>query len=125
MADTTVTLLASAARTVETNSPAQPGTNASAFVIFVDVSAITATPGLTPTLEILDPISGNWFVAWRAAAALTATGTYAYIFALGGSGSAGLYTEAVNIRLSRTWRLQMEVADADSATYSVSAEVLP
>ena len=124
MTDKSITLLASAARTVETNSSDQQGYKGKMLVIIVDVSAITDTPSITPTLEVKDSVSGNYFVAWRAAVALAATGTSAYLFALGGSGSAGLYTEAVNIRRSRTWRFQMEVADADSATYSVSAEVL-
>lgn len=118
------TLLASAARTAETNSSDQINYNARGLIIFVDVSAITATPVLTPRLQIKDSISGNYFTVWSAATAITATGQYAYLFEIGGSGSAGSFTEAVNLRVGRTWRFQMGVGDADSATYSVSEVLL-
>ena len=56
---------------------------------------------------------------WTAAAAITATGQYAYLFVPGGA--AGSYTEAVNLALGRTWRLGVTHGDTDSITYSVSA----
>ena len=67
-----------------------------------------------------DPVSGTYEEIWTAAAAITATGQYVYLLGLGGSGSAGDYDEAVNLRIPRTWRLVMTHADGDSITYSVA-----
>ena len=46
------------------------------------------------------------------------------MFGLGGSGSAGDYTEGVNVLIPRTYRLRVEVADTDSATYSAAITLL-
>ena len=115
------TLLASAARTVETNSADQVNYNGKALALFIDVTSITSTPSVTPQLEWKDPVSGDYEPIWIAAAAITATGEYVYLFDMGGVGSAGEYDEAVNIRIPRTWRLTVKVADTDSMTYSVAA----
>ena len=119
-----VALLASAARTVETRSPDQVNANGRGLILIVNITADPAAASITPTLEIRDPISGNYFTVWTAAAALAAVGTTAYLFEVGGVGSAGSFTEAINIRLTRTWRFTMTVANASSMTYSVSANVL-
>ena len=111
-----------AARTAETNSADQTNYNGQALIIIVDISVDPAAASITPELQIKDSISGNYFTVWTAAVALTGVGTYAYLFAPGGA--AGSYTEAVNLLVGRTWRFQMNVADADSMTYSVSAVVL-
>ena len=119
-----VSLLASAARTATLQSADQTCYNGTKMVVTVDISSITDTPSLTPYLQGKDSVSGNYFTIWTATAALTATGTVMYLFALGGSGSAGSYTEAVNLIVPRTWRLGMTHADSDSATYSVSADII-
>lgn len=111
-------LLASAARTATTNSADQTNYNGVGLILFLDVSAVTATPSITLTLQIKDSISGDYFTVWTAAAAVTTTGEYAYLFVPGGA--AGSYTEAVNLRLGRTWRLRVTHADSDEITYSVS-----
>ena len=118
------TPLASAARTVETSSLDQVNVNGRGLILIVNVTADPAAASITPTLEIKDPISGNYFTVWTAAAALAAVGMTAYLFDVGGVGAAGSFTEAVNIRLTRTWRFTMTVANASSMTYSVSANVL-
>ncbi len=115
------TVLANAARTATTASADQTLYNSRSVVLIVNIASIVDTPSITPTLQIKDSISGNYFTIWTAAAALTAAGTYAYLFALGGAGSAGSFTEAVAIPVTRTWRVNMVHADADSATYSVSS----
>ena len=122
--NTEVTLLASAARTVVTSSDDQINTNNSGLILIVDITVDPAAASITPTLEIRDPISGNYFTVWTAAVALAAVGMTAYLFDIGGVGLAGSFTEAVNIRLTRTWRFTMTVANANSITYSVSANNL-
>jgi len=115
-------LLASAARTAQTDSADQINYNGSGLIVIVDVTVDPAAAAITPKLQIKDSISSNYFTVWSAAAAINAVGTYAYLFAPGGA--AGSYTEAVNLRVARTWRVRIDPADADSMTYSVSAVVL-
>lgn len=122
--NTAITLLASAARTAETSSSDTVNYNHTKILLVVNVSSMTATPILTPKLQIKDSISSNYVTIWTAAVNITATGTYAYLFAIGGSGGAGGFTEVASLLVGRTWRFTMSVADADSATYSVSADLL-
>lgn len=117
-------LLASAARTAETSSSDTVNYNHTKILLVVNVSSMTATPVLTPKLQIKDSISSAYVTVWTAAANITATGTYAYLFAIGGSGGAGGFTEVASLLVGRTWRFTMSVADTDSATYSVSADLL-
>lgn len=116
------TLLASAARTATVQSADQTNYNGRGLILFVNVSSTTATPEITPELQIKDSISGQYFTVWTAAAALSATGQYAYLFVPGGA--QGSYTEAVNIAIGRSWRLEMNHVDADSISYSVSCSIL-
>ncbi|MDO8683911.1 MAG: hypothetical protein Q7N50_10570, partial [Armatimonadota bacterium] len=118
------TILDSAARTTTTNSAPQINYCSRAMIFFVNVSSITASPVLTPSLQIKDSISGNYMTIWTAAATITTATTFTYLFDIGGVGGAGSFTEAANIRVGRTWRWVMTAADADSATYSVSCENL-
>ena len=122
--NTEVVLLASAARTVATSSADQVNTNNSGLILIVNITDDPAAASITPTLQIRDPISGNYFTVWTAAVALAAIGMAAYLFDIGGVGVAGSFSEAVNIRLTRTWRFSMTVANANSITYSVSANNL-
>ena len=122
--NTEVVLLASAARTIATSSANQVNDNSCGLILIVNITVDPATASITPTLQIRDPISGNYFTVWTAAVALTAVGTTAYLFDIGGVGIAGSFTEAINIRLTRTWRFTMTVANASSMTYSVSANNL-
>ena len=117
------TLLASAARTADTQSPDQTNYNHLGLVLFVNVTSITDTPSLTPQLYAKDPVSGSYRMIWQAAAAITATAIKAYLFHPGGA--AGSYDEAVNIAIPRTWLVKIVHADTDSATYSVGAAMLP
>ena len=118
------TLLASAARTATANSADQTNYNGAVLSIFCDVSSITDTPSITLSVDWKDSISGDYEPIWTATTAITATGEYVYLLGMGGSGSAGDYDEAVNIRIPRTWRLTVTHADADSITYSVSGCVM-
>ncbi len=117
-----LTLLASSARTAEANSADQVSYNHTGLIIVVDASVDGAAASIPPTLEIKDSISGNYFTIWTAAVPIADVVTRAYLFTPGGEG--GSYTEAVNLRIGRTWRFTMTVADADSITYSASAVLL-
>ena len=122
--NTDITLLPRANRIAEANSGDQINSSWRGLILFVRVYSIINTPSITPVLQIRDSISGVYFSVWSALAAITAAGSYAYLFDLGGVGFGGDYTEAVNLRLARVWRLIVQHADADAIEYSVSATLL-
>ena len=119
------TLLASAARTATVNSEDQSNYDHSRLLLYIDVTASSATPSVTPSIQGKDSVSGNYDTIWTASSALDGTvGTYTYYFDSGISG--GDCTELIPFTLPcRTWRLVMTHGDADSITYSVSAEISP
>lgn len=89
------------------------------FIIVV--SAITATPSIVPTIEAYNDITDTWYVLLTGAA-ITATGTtilkvYPGITAVANASSSDI--------LPQTWRVLMTHGDADSATYTVSANLIP
>lgn len=119
---TPVTLLASAARTVTTNSSDQTNYNWRGLLLFVDVSN-AGTGSITPSLQIKDSISGVYKTIWTAAAALIANGTTVYAF-YPSALAAGIATEVINAIIGRTWRLVVTANNANSVTYSVSADMV-
>ena len=119
-----LTLLPREIRTTDANSGDQLNSYGRGLILFVRVYATTDTPSITPELQIKDSISGAYFPVWSAQAAITAAGSFAYLFDLGGIGFGGDYTEAVNLRLGCVWRLIVEHADTDAIEYSVSATLL-
>ena len=113
-----ITVLTSSPRTSTVESADIINYNGQAMIMFVDVSALSATPAIKPRLQIKDPVSGNYHQVWEASASITTVSTTVFYF--GNGGSAGVFTEAINLRMPRTWRLQMFHGDADSITYSVA-----
>jgi hypothetical protein len=119
-----VTLLASAARTAQTDSTDQVNYNARGVMIILDITVDAASVGLTPSILMKDPVSGKDVTIWTAAAAATAVGTDIYLIYPGVLAADFNGTEAVSIALPRTWVLRIAVADADEATYSVGASYI-
>jgi len=120
-----VVLLASAARTAEAGATAQANVIGRSLILFVDVTVDAASGAITPTLQIKDHISGDWFTIWTAAAPIAATGHFVYAFFPGCvTGADASFTESQNIPVPYHWKFVMTVADTDSLTYSVSAQVL-
>lgn len=115
-----VTLLASASRTVTTNSADQTNYNHRGLILTVDVSVI-GTGSITPSIQVKDSISGNYKTIWTAAAALTGNGTAVY--ALYPGAAAASFTEAVALVVGRTWRLALVSNNANAVTASASADM--
>ena len=119
-----VTLLASAARTAQTDSTDQVNYNAKGVMIILDITVDAASVGLTPSILMKDPVSGKDVTIWTAAAAATLVGTDVYLIYPGVLAADFNGTEAVSIALPRTWVLRIAVADVDEATYSVGASYI-
>lgn len=118
-------LLASAARTAD---PDNVEINAntvgisleaiSNMDIIVDVTAITATPSVTLTIQAQDPASEKFYDLLPSIVAFTATGTTVLRIGRDMVAAAGLAARAI---IPEKVRLKFVHADADSITYSVGA----
>jgi hypothetical protein len=115
-----VTILSSALRTETTYSPDIEWLDAKAFIV-LNVTAVTGTPGITPSLDVYDPTSGAWIAIW-AGSARTPTTAVTYLFILTDTAfvptGAGI-TESEQVYLGPRMRFVVTHADTDQCTYSV------
>lgn len=112
----TINLLASAARTATETSPNQVSSCKGCYVI-INVTALTATPLVTPSIQGVDPISGTLFTI-ATGPVISTTGITVMRLYPGITASPNL---AFNDLLPSTWNVKMTHADADSITYSVAS----
>lgn len=116
-----ISLLASAARTATVSSAKQLTPNIKRALIFIDVTSITATPSVTPSINTYTPdpaATADDKAALLTGAAITATGNT--ILQIG----PGLYNVANLVAgacIPTEWGVTMTHGDTDSITYSVSA----
>lgn len=115
------TVYASAARTATPTADPLTTDGARGVHIVIDVTAVTSTPVVTPTIDGFDPLSGKWYNLLTGAA-ITATGTtvlkvYPGITAVANGAASDVVPDV--------FRVGMAHADSDSATYSVSAHLVP
>jgi len=124
-----VTLLASAARTATTTSADQTNKgenlNVRGVLVTLDVTAITATPSITLSIQAKDPASGKYEALLTASAAVTATGTHSYLVYPGAGSASGDVTQVAGFVLPNTWRISVAHGDTDSITYSAGGMLLP
>lgn len=113
-------VLASAARTATTTSATFKNNGHEALYVTLDVSAVTLTPSLILTIDRLDVASGNW-INVLTGAAVTTVSTNVYKVAPQLTAAAN---SIVKDYAPSQFRVVVTHADADSATYSVGAELL-
>jgi hypothetical protein len=111
------TILASAARTTTVVSQVFSAEHVIASTFVIDVTAVTATPTITATIEGKDPLSGA-FYAILVDTGITATGT---TFLQVGHTIIAAANVAANNFLPDEYRVTVTHTDADSITYSISA----
>jgi len=119
--DTDLTLLSSAARIATTYSSEFAWLDAKAFMV-VNVTATSASPTITPGVEVYDATSGTWVTMWTAAVPKSPSGTASYLYIFTDTGfvpTGGAITESKQVYLAPRMRLIVTHADADSCTYSV------
>jgi hypothetical protein len=109
-------ILASAARTATATGADQADPNAEGLHLIINVTAVTATPSVVPTIQGKSPVGTYYDVL--VGAAITATGTTVLKI---GPGIAAVANAAAADILPDTWRVVLTHADADSITYSVAA----
>lgn len=113
-------ILASAARTASVNSDAQFNAQHRGVHLIISATAAAATPSVVFTIQGQDSISGAWYDL-LVSPAITATGvTVLKVY----PGIGQVANGAASDVLPAVWRVQAVAGDADSLTYSVSANLL-
>lgn len=115
------TVYASAARTATPTANPLTMEGARGVHVVIDVTAVTSTPSVVPTIDGYDPLSGKWYNLLTGAA-ITATGTtvlkiYPGITAVANGAASDVVPDV--------FRVVCTHADSDSATYSVAAHLVP
>jgi hypothetical protein len=115
-------VLPSAARTATVNDVDRHNKDGhKGIVVVIDVTAITATPSLTLRVQMKDPI-GNKYVNIASTAAIVAISTTRLLVYPGTTPAANA---VISEPLPDLYRIIVEHSDADSATYSVFACLMP
>jgi len=112
-------LYASAARTVSPTAVAQSNVSCRGVVVFIDVTAVTASPSVVFTIQGRGD-DDEWYDI-LASAAVTATGNTVLRVYPGLTASANAVANDV---LPGTWRVSAVHGDADSITYKVTAHTI-
>jgi len=116
-----VTIISATAVTTTQTSSDQTNFNADIVYIVVNVTTLTGTtPTLTPKLNGKGPVAGVYFQIGAAITAISATGTYVYLFSTGAGTAAGGITAAAAFPVPRTWNFVMTAGGTiTNATYTV------
>jgi hypothetical protein len=115
-------VLTSAARTA-TNSTGikRPGRNLRGVRVYIEVTAVAATPSVVFNLQFYDTLNAQWHTA-LASAAVTATGrTMLELYPEG----AAVANARATYHVGTGFRVNAVHADADSITYNIVGEWLP
>lgn len=120
-----VTLLTSAARTVQTQATDQINVGGKGIIVIMRVTVAAGAGGLTLTVQGKDPISGIYYKVSPAPAAVIATGTFVYQVYPGLGAIVGDVTQNTNGLLPSIWTILVTVGGVQSYTYSVSGIVIP
>jgi len=115
-----IELLSSVARTATTNSGDITNKDLSGIHLVIDVTSVTDTPSVVPTLQAKDPISNKYYTL-LVGTAITSVGTTVLKVFPGSPVSANV---SANDILPLKFRVLMTHADSDSITYSVSANLV-
>lgn len=113
------TLLASAARTITTNSPDQANYNARGLKLVFNMSNV-GTGSVTVKIQGKDSISGTYYDLLTGAAVITNVLNVYTMY----PGMTAVANVSSNDILPRVWRIVATANNANSATYSVSASVI-
>lgn len=116
-----VTVFESAARTDSPIATTDAGfgvpKGANALVVYISVTAVTATPSVVFNIEGYDKASGTWYTILASAAVATVTTSRLRVVP-GGAVAANVSADDI---LPETIRIRPVHADTDSITYSVGA----
>lgn len=115
-----ITALASAARTASTNSADLVNYNHQGAHFIIDVTSVTDSPSITPTIEGKCPVSGVYYTILTGSSINSVGTTVLKVH----PGIAGVANAAANDILPRIFRISVAHADTDSITYSVGVNLV-
>ena len=119
-ANTQKTLLATAARTATIASADQRNAYHRGVRVHIKTTVDPAAASLTFTIQGKDSITGDYYTLLASAAVAAVGETYLVVYP---SGTAVANAYAVQ-PLPAYWRVNVAVADTDSMTYGITAELL-
>ena len=114
------TVLASAARTVTNNSEDLTNSQQRGCHVIIDVTAISASPSVVPTIQGKDAVSGEYYELLTGTA-ITGTGTTVLKVYPGLTPAANT---VINDIVPSKFRILMTHDDTDSITYSVGVNLV-
>ncbi|MFA9204996.1 MAG: hypothetical protein ACEQSH_00925 [Bacteroidia bacterium] len=115
-----ITVFASAAYTAAQNSADLYNPYARGAVLVIDVTAITSSPSVTFTVKGKSALGSDYYTILTSAA-ITGTGQTILRIYPGLTASANVTVSDV---LPLVWRVEVAVGNANSMTYSVSANLI-
>lgn len=119
----TFNIAPSAARTTAYTSPVISNPDGFDGVrIFIDATAKSDTPSVTFSIQIQDPIGGDWVSILTSAAVTDALSAPLHLTV--GPGVASVSNVALGTYIGRKFRVISTPGDSDSLTYSISGEWL-
>lgn len=116
-----VGLINAAAATTTQTSPDQTNVNGSRGVKVVIVTTAIGTGSVTVTIQGKDKISGSYYTLLAGAAVVTNTTNVYTVF----PGAPVTANVSANDELPETWRVTVTANNANAATYTVGASLLP
>lgn len=118
-----ITVLSKSGVTTTQTSANQTNYNARAIYIVVNVTTLTgSSPTLTPIMYGEAPVSGKAIQLGATPTAISATGTYAYLYSLSVPTAGGSVTATIGYPVPRTWAYQIVAGGTiTNATYTVEA----
>ncbi len=119
MENTNIKVLASAARTAATVTSTFDNYDKRGLHLVINVSAASTTGGITPTIQGFDEASQTYYNLLVGALITTTGTTVLKIY----PGTAAVANVSANDFLPAKWRVSMGVADANSFTYSITANL--
>jgi hypothetical protein len=108
-------LYPSAARTTAQTGTSMTNPGNTGVVVIVDITSVGVTPSDTFSIMGYDPASTKWYTI-LASAAKVATGTTVLTVLPSATAAANV---TINAGLPATWRVDVAVGNATTATYSV------
>jgi hypothetical protein len=124
----TGTALASATRTVTTQSATIESRGARGIIAWINVSSASGTGGLNLALRGVDPVIGGNSLLMQQSASMTTTGLRAFSVHPGNGAAVGTSWANMSVAgapLPSKFVLSVTHADASNYTYSVTYELIP
>jgi len=118
-----VIVLASAARTGDTNSADQVNYNARGIALLLDVTAVGSPAGQIDAINVQAKIGSNYVTVYSfGTLTINATGQHAFLVYPGAATAGSWKMAPVQGIIPKNWRIQIDHAnETDSITYSIVA----